>query len=83
MPAEGTVTDRAIANAMVSGLAGFYADVGTHTRGAKDCPMAFDENREFQYVAGELKFEDSCRKKLKPKLGPRLDALEALLKTFL
>ena len=82
MPAEGPLTNRAVANAMVCGLAGFYGDVGSHARGAKDCPMAFNEGREFKYVAGPLKFDASCRKLLKPRLGSRFDALEALLKTF-
>ena len=82
IPPEGPETNRAIANAMVCGLAGFYGDVEAHARGAKDCPMAFDEGREFKYVAGRLKFDASCRKLLRPKLGSKFDALEALLKTF-
>jgi hypothetical protein len=82
MAAEGTDTNRAMANATVCGLAGFYGDVGSHARGAKDCPMAFNEGREFKYVAGPLKFDASCRKLLRPKLGSKFRALEALLKTF-
>jgi hypothetical protein len=82
MPPEGPETNRAIANATVCGLAGFYGDVGSHDRGAKDCPMAFNEGREFEYVAGQLKFDASCRKLLRPKLGAKFDALEALLKAF-
>jgi hypothetical protein len=82
MAPEGPETNRAIANAMVSGLAGFYGDVDSHERGAKDCPMWFNEGREFKYVAGPLKFDSSCRKKLKSKLGEKLAALEALLKAF-
>ena len=79
---EGIETNRAIANATVCGLAGFYGDMDSHTRGAKDCPMAYNEDREFKYVTGPLKFDASCRKILRPKLGAKLDALEALLKTF-
>jgi hypothetical protein len=79
---EGTETNRAIANATVCGLAGFYGDMDSHTRRAKDCPMAYNEDREFKYVAGPLKFDATCRKILRPKLGAKLDALEALLKTF-
>jgi len=82
MAPAGPETNRAIANAMVCGLAGFYGDVGSHTRGAKDCPMAFNEGRVFKYVVGRLKFDASCRKLLRPKLGPKFDALETLLKTF-
>lgn len=82
MSPEGPETNRAIANFMVSGLAGFYGDVGSHERGAKDCPLWFNEDREFKYVAGPQKFDVSCRNKLKSKLGEKLGALEALLKTF-
>jgi hypothetical protein len=82
MPPEGPETDRAIANAMVCGLAGFYGDVSSHTRGAADCPMAFNEGREFKYVAGPLKFDSSCRRTLRSRLGSKFSALEALLKTF-
>lgn len=82
MAPEGPDTDRALANALVSGLAGFYGDVDSHERGAKDCPMWFNGGRDFKYVVGPLKFDASCRKKLKPNLGAKLGALEALLKTF-
>ena len=41
---EGLVTDRAIANAMVSGLAGFFGGVDSHERGRKDCPLAFNRS---------------------------------------
>jgi hypothetical protein len=82
MAPEGPETDRALANAMVTGLAGFYGDLDSHERGAKDCPLAFDERREFKLLVGKQKFDASCRKKLKPKLGSKFGALEALLKTF-
>jgi hypothetical protein len=82
MAPEGAETNRAIANAMVCGLAGFYGDLGSHARGAKDCPMAFNEGREFKYVAGPLSFDASCRKLLRSSLGPKFDALDALLKAF-
>ena len=36
---EGPDTDRAIANVMVTGLAGFYEDVGTHKRGREGLPL--------------------------------------------
>jgi hypothetical protein len=79
---EGPETNRAIANAMVCGLAGLYGDVSSHASGQPDCPMAFNEGREFKYVVGPLKFDASCRRLLRPKLGPKFDALEAVLKTF-
>jgi hypothetical protein len=79
---EGPETDRAIANAMVCNLAGFYGDIGSHARGPKNCPMSFDESRDFKHLVGQNKFDASCRKKLKPRLGSKFGALEALLKTF-
>jgi hypothetical protein len=35
-----------------------------------------------EVLAGPQKFDAQCRKKIKPKLGERLTALEALLKLF-
>jgi hypothetical protein len=80
--AEGAETDLALANAAVSGLAGFYADAKTHTGTAKDCPLALAKSRRAKGIWGSLKFDAACRKKLKTQLGPKLDALEALLKAF-
>jgi hypothetical protein len=78
---EGPETDRAIANATVTGLAGFYGDLESHTR-SKDCPLWFNEGRRLEHLIGQQKFDASCRKKLKPKLGTKFDALEKLLRTF-
>lgn len=82
MAPEGPDTDRALANALVAGLAGFYGELDSHERGAKDCPMAFNKTRDFTQVVGRQKFDAACRKKLKPKLGAKFDALESLLNTF-
>lgn len=82
MAPEGPDTDRALANAVVAGLAGFYGDVDSHESGAKNCPLSFNEDRDYELVVGRQKFDAACRKKLKPKLGAKLDALEALLKAF-
>ena len=79
---EGPETDRAIANATVTGLAGFYGNMDGHTRGPKDCPMWFNEARFFKHLVGQQKFDPKCRSKLKPKLGSKFGALEALLKAF-
>jgi len=82
MTPEGRNTDRVLANVLVAGLAGFYGDVGPHQRGAQDCPLAFKENLDFKHVVEQHRFDAACRKKLKPKLGTKFDALEALLKAF-
>ena len=79
---EGPETDRAIANATAAVLAGFYGDVDSHTGRAKGCPLWFNQSRDFKGLVGQQKFDASCRKTLKAKLGAKLGALEALLKTF-
>ena len=78
---EGPETDRAIANATVTGLAGFYGDLESHSR-SKDCPLWFNEKRDVKHLIAQQKFDTTCRKKLKPKLGSKFEALESLLKTF-
>jgi hypothetical protein len=78
---EGRETDRVIANEMVSSLAGFYGNVGSHARGSKDCPLYFNQEREFGHLAARQRFDKNCRRKLKG-LGARLDALDALLNVF-
>jgi hypothetical protein len=79
LPAAGPETDRALANALVSGLAGFYGDVDTHARGAKDCPLAFNQERDYKHLVGRQAFDVRCRRQLSKALGPKLPALEALL----
>ncbi|MGY3621924.1 CHAT domain-containing protein [Bradyrhizobium sp. USDA 10063] len=78
---EGRETDRVIANEMVSSLAGFYGNLGSHARGSKECPLFFNQQREFEHVAGRQRFDKDCRRKLKG-LGAKLDALDALLNVF-
>lgn len=80
--AEGVETDRVIANAMVSALAGFFGEFDTHARGAKDCPLAYNETRDVQHLAAVQKFDAKCRRKVARKLPKELPALEALLKVF-
>jgi hypothetical protein len=82
LPPEGPETDRVIANVTVSALAGFLADMDSHVRGAKDCPMAFNPQRDYAVMAGAQKFDRSCHAKLKKKIPNELAALEALLRAF-
>ena len=81
---EGPETNRAIANNLVSALAGFYGDVEAHQKGPKTCPLWFDHERSFETLISQQKFDARCRKSLKAKLGKskKLDALESLLKLF-
>jgi len=79
---EGPDTDRAVANAMVSALAGFLADTGTHATGPRTCPLWRNEHRDFKYIAGRLAFDARCRKLLREAAPSELPALEKLLSAF-
>jgi hypothetical protein len=79
---EGPETDRSIANALVSCLAGFYGDVGTHEQGARDCPLSFNQNRDIAHLTGEQRFDGRCRRLLRSRLGTKLAALDAMLHAF-
>jgi CHAT domain-containing protein len=82
LPVEGTETDRAIANALVASLAGLYGQAPTHEGGARDCPLSFGERRDYARTVGTQRFDAACRRRLKPRLGPKLEALDALLAAF-
>jgi hypothetical protein len=79
---EGPETDRAIANALVACLAGFYGETGTHQTGARDCPLSFNRSRSFAHVIGRQRFDARCRRRLEKALGRKLKALDALLRAF-
>jgi hypothetical protein len=82
LPPAGAATDHAIANAMVSALAGFLADVGTHAAGPRDCPLWRNEKRSVKYITGQLRFDAGCRRKLRQAAADELPALEKLLTLF-
>lgn len=82
LPAEGPQTDNAIVNVMVSSLAGYLADIGSHEHGPKDCPMWYNRKRDPKFLVGLQKFDRACRGKLARKIGSDLPALEALLTAF-
>jgi hypothetical protein len=82
MAAEGPTTDRAIANAMVSALGGYFGELELHQRGAKDCPFAFSPTRNLKHLTSAQTFDAACRRKLAERLPKELPALEALLTAF-
>jgi CHAT domain len=82
LPAQGSLTDRVIANVIVSALAGFYAGVGSHEKGSKDCPLYYNEERDFDLIAAVQQFDPDCRKKLRRKDATLLTALDQLLHAF-
>jgi hypothetical protein len=82
MPPEGPETDRAIANAIVSCLAGFFGGIAAHARGANDCPLAITRSRDAGSPAARPRFDATCRRKLASRLGGKMKALDALLDVF-
>ena len=79
---EGANTDRAIANTIVSALAGFFGEFDPHSSGPKNCPLYFNRSRDVRHLIAPQKFDASCRRKLQQKLTKQLPALEALLTVF-
>ncbi|MEQ1831198.1 MAG: hypothetical protein ABL921_34950, partial [Pirellula sp.] len=82
LASQGQDTDRAIANVMVTGLAGLLADMDSHDTGAKNCPLSFNEDREWTHLVGKQAFDRKCRGMLQKKIPNELNALEALLQAF-
>jgi hypothetical protein len=64
----GPETDRAIANVTVTALAGFFGNLDSHTRGAKECPLAFNQDRDLAHLTGRQAFDSRCRARLKKAL---------------
>ncbi len=79
---EGQATDRAIANLMVSALAGFIGSIDAHDKGPKDCPMWHNPKRLLSHITAPQRFDANCRTKLKKQHAGELEAFDALLKAF-
>jgi hypothetical protein len=82
LPRTGVGADHAIVNAVVQGLTGILADVGTHARGPKSCPLYFNEELDMDLVIAEQKFDKTCEGVLRRKIRGDLPALKALLAAF-
>lgn len=77
----GEVTDRAIANVMVTLLSGFLTGEGTHD-GDKRCPRYFNEERDLELLTGLQTFDRACLDLLRDRAPIETAALETLLKVF-
>jgi hypothetical protein len=77
---EGPDTDRAIVNALVAVLTGYLSQLESHRRRPKDCPLAYDAERDLNYLTGRQAFDSTCRDKLDERIPKDLPALDALLK---
>lgn len=82
LPPEGPETDRALANTLVSGLAGYLCRMDTHKRGPNSCPMAANTKRLLRYIVGRQAFDPACKAKLRKTIPRELAACEALLRVF-
>lgn len=79
---DGVETDRGLANMIVSGLAGYFADLGTHEMGSRSCPMWFNENRELGGILGRQVFDGDCLEHIKDACPEKIPAFNALLALF-
>ena len=79
---EGAETDRVLANATVSALAGYFARTGTHDGGNHNCPLFSNEQRDFGVLTAHQSFDAGCRKIVEKKIGTDIEALDKLLAAF-
>jgi hypothetical protein len=67
--------ERAIANM----VAGCLSDIPEHRKGPRDCPQYYNARRDIRSIAGPLRFDAACRRKVERKILP---ALGKLLRAF-
>ncbi len=79
---SGLQTDRALANGIVSTLAGVVANLDAHEKGPRNCPMYYDEERDISTLTGEQRFDRHCAEKINRRFPEDLAALNALLRVF-
>jgi len=79
---RGVETERAIANALVTTLAGIFGRLDTHERGPEDCPLYLNPDRDMNHIQGRQRFDEQCLKHLAKTAPHELPALNALLGVF-
>jgi hypothetical protein len=79
---KGPATERTIANVVVSGIAGYLMETGTHRRGPRDCPNYHKLDRQFKLLADPQKFCRACSEKLRRSYSRELKAMNAILRGF-
>lgn len=82
LPSSGELLDRALANALVSGIVGLLTGDGTHETPPKLCPMYSNNDRELAVLVGRQKFAAPWRKRLAREFPEELPALERMLGLF-
>lgn len=81
LPDEGALVDGVLANAMVVSLAKFFGGAGAHAKGAKTCPLAFDDSAP-DSLSQRLAFDVGCLQTLEKSMPRELPALKELAKLF-
>jgi hypothetical protein len=82
IPPSGPITDRAIANVAVAGIAGYLRDADSHARTPTDCPNYYNPKRSLKVLTGRQKFCTVCSKELKTEHPKEFEAMNAILRTF-
>ena len=79
---EGLQTDRALANLVVSALAGFFGGMSAHNNGSHDCPMWHNPDRLLSHLTKAQRFDRACRTHLEQSNSRELEAFNAILNAF-
>lgn len=82
VPSEGSVTDRVIANLLISALAGFFGGAGSHPKGETGCMLALDADRDPNTLASQLDIDVKCVRTLQKNMPRDLPALQVLATLF-
>lgn len=82
LPVEGARMDRALANVLVTLLAGFVCNLTLHAKGDHACPMWENSDRDLEQIIGTQRFDAACRRKLAKDHARELEAFDALLSAF-
>lgn len=79
---EGLQTERALANLVVTALAGFFGGMSAHNTGSHDCPMWHNPGRLLSHVTKVQRFDRACRTHLEQSISRELEAFDAILTAF-
>jgi hypothetical protein len=82
LPASGPTTEKAIANAAAAGIAGYLLQRASHTKGPRDCPNYYNDERSLALLTKRQKFCRACSELLRKTHPEELKALNAILMAF-
>ncbi len=76
---RGAETHRALADLLVTTLAGVFGQMDSHDRGPDDCPLFPNPQRDIAHIRGHQRFDSECLKRLGKSAPDELPALKARL----